>query len=71
VRAALSHRRTHGLVDPVDDFERHKKSKNNTPRYVYEIMTKVKRAAKTLKWRKATDITGHGVEGFHAMACAE
>jgi integrase/recombinase XerD len=67
-----------GLVDPIDeemqrpikdqiaDFEQHKKSKNNTPRYVYELVTKVKRAAKTLKWRKAADITGHGVEGFLA-----
>jgi integrase/recombinase XerD len=65
-----------GLVDNIDeemrrpikehlaDFERHKKSKNNTASYVKELMAKVRRASKTLKWRTAANITSHEVEQF-------
>jgi integrase/recombinase XerD len=65
-----------GLIDNIDeeirrpikehlaDFERHKKSRNSTASYVKELMAKVRRASKMLKWRTAADITAHGVEQF-------
>ncbi len=69
-------RRRAGLEDPVteasrrpieqhiDDFENHQKAKNNTPRYIEETLTKIRRCVESCKWLFAHQITASDVEGF-------
>jgi site-specific recombinase XerD len=65
-----------GVVDPTItemkrpilqhllDFEKHQKSKNNTPNYVREIIMKVKRFIEYCRWRNVSQIKADDVEGF-------
>jgi len=65
-----------GIVDPtidemkrpiaqhIADFEKHQKSKNNSPNYVREIVNKVKRFVEHCKWRNISQIKADDVEGF-------
>jgi len=65
-----------GIIDPIvtemkrpiaqhiTDFEKHQKSKNNTPNYVKEIVKKVKRFAAQCRWRNVSQIKVGDVEGF-------
>ena len=65
-----------GVVDPtigemkrpitqhIDDFEKYQKSKNNSPLYVQEIVTKVKRFARHCRWRNISQIKEDDVENF-------
>lgn len=65
-----------GIIDPtveemkrpiekhLVDFEKHQKSKNNTPQYVREIGKKVRRFVETCKWRNISQIKPEDVESF-------
>jgi site-specific recombinase XerD len=65
-----------GIVDPtitemkrpikqhLDDFEKHQKSKNNTPNYVRELVEKIKRFIARCHWRNTSQIKQKDVEDF-------
>ena len=65
-----------GIIDPtavemkrpiaqhIADFEKHQKSKNNSPNYVSEIVKKVKRFVAQCRWRNVSQIKVSDVEGF-------
>jgi len=52
------------IAQHITDFEKHQKSKNNTPFYVREIVNKVKRFTKHCKWRNISQIKPDDVEDF-------
>jgi len=65
-----------GIIDPtavemkrpiaqhIADFEKHQKSKNNSPNYVSEVVKKVKRFVAQCHWRNVSQIKVSDVEGF-------
>ena len=67
-------RRRAGIEDPIQDeverpiekhlvdFENHLKSRNNTERYIFEILGKIRRFIKTQYWRTILDITASDVQ---------
>ncbi len=67
-----------GLEDPIDeemlkpidvhldDFEKSQKGKNNSPRYVMEIMGKIRRFVDACAWKRAGQIKGTDVQSFLA-----
>ncbi len=67
-----------GLEDPVEDemqkpirvhladFEKSQKSKNNSPRYIFEIMGKIRRFVDACRWRRIGQIKATDVQGFLA-----
>jgi len=52
------------IAQHIADFEKHQKSKNNTPNYVREIVKKVKRFVEHCRWRNVSQIKADDVEGF-------
>ena len=69
-------RRRAGLEDPIDkasrrpieehveDYERHLQSKNNSPQYISELVTKLRRYIGECGWRYVHEITVSDVESF-------
>jgi len=67
-----------GLDDPIEeethkpidthlaDFEKSQRGKNNSPRYVLEIMGKLRRFVDACRWRRAGQIKATDVQGFLA-----
>ena len=67
-----------GLEDPVEDemikpiaahladFEKSQKSKNNSTRYVVEIMAKIRRFVEACRWKRTGQIKATDVQGFLA-----
>ena len=67
-----------GLDDPIEDemqkpidihlvdFEKSQKSKNNSPRYVVEIMCKIRRFVEACNWKRTGQIKATDVQGFLA-----
>ena len=65
-----------GIVDPtvaemkrpieqhIADFEKHQKSKNNSPTYVGELVKKIKRFVTRCRWRNLSQIKEDDVENF-------
>ena len=65
-----------GFVDPtavemkkpiqmhIDDYETHLKSKNNDPRYIQEIIGKIKRTVAHCQWRRVGQIKATDVENY-------
>ncbi|MCL2305651.1 MAG: tyrosine-type recombinase/integrase [Planctomycetaceae bacterium] len=65
-----------GIVDPtveemkrpiaqhLTDFEKHQKSRNNTPVYIRELVTKIRRFIKHCRWRNVSQIKASDVENY-------
>jgi len=65
-----------GMLDPteaemkkpiqihLDDYEQHLKTKNNEPRYVKEVIGKIKRCIDHCQWRRVTQIKLTDVENY-------
>jgi len=58
------------MIKPIDvhlaDFEKSQKSKNNSPRYVVEIMAKIRRFVEACNWKRTGQIKATDVQGFLA-----
>lgn len=65
-----------GMIDPteaemkkpiqthLDDYEQHLKTKNNMPRYIQEVIGKIKRCIDYCQWRRIMQIKVTDVENF-------
>ncbi len=58
------------MIKPIDvhlaDFEKSQRSKNNSPRYVVEIMCKIRRFVEACNWKRTGQIKATDVQGFLA-----
>ncbi len=54
------------ITEHLTDFEKSQKSKNNSPRYVLEIMAKLRRIVDACCWATVMQITASDVQGFLA-----
>ncbi len=52
------------ILSHLDDYEQHLKTKNNDPRYIQEVVGKVKRCVEHNQWRRVTQIKVTDVENF-------
>jgi len=48
----------------LDDYEQHLKTKNNDPRYIGEVIGKIKRCIEYTKWLRVSQIKATDVENF-------